>query len=85
MDGVSLQIFGELRARPNIHVAALIVLLAFMMWQGKANIDKQRGIIGEFSNVQQEELIEWINNHTPPGEFFFGCSLSRGLMMFHGF
>ncbi|BFZ02138.1 hypothetical protein BsWGS_05177 [Bradybaena similaris] len=69
----SPKIFGELRARPNIHMAALIVLLAVMMWQGKANIDKQRGIIGEFSNVQQEELIEWINNHTPPDAVFAGA------------
>ncbi|CAG5129453.1 unnamed protein product, partial [Candidula unifasciata] len=70
---VSPRIFGELRARPNIHAAALILLLASMAWQGKANIDKQRGIIGEFSNVQQEELIEWINNHTPPDAVFAGA------------
>lgn len=44
------------------------MLLALMAVQGVANLQVQWAIIGEFSNLPQEELLDWILENTKPSE-----------------
>lgn len=53
---------------------AVFVLLALMAVQGVANLQTQWAIIGEFSNLPQEELLDWIQENTEPSE---SCGQSR--------
>ena len=48
-----------------MHVAALVGLVAVMSIQGIANIGEQRNIMGEYSNVELEEVVDWINKNVP--------------------
>lgn len=43
-----------------------------MSVQGVANINEQRAIVGEYQNVQLEQLIEWINKSLPPDAVLAG-------------
>ena len=45
-----------------------LIVLAAMSIQGSANLQTQWNIVGEFSNLPQEELIEWIKYSTKPGK-----------------
>lgn len=47
----------------NTQLAVLAGLVACMSVQGVANIREQQGIMGEYSNVELEQLIDWINNN----------------------
>ena len=49
--------------------AVVFAVLAAMSIQGSANLQTQWNIVGEFSNLPQEELIEWIKYSTKPGKF----------------
>jgi len=44
------------------------VIIAMMSIQGAANIQQQWGIRGEFSNVELEGLVDWINANTQNGQ-----------------
>lgn len=46
----------------------VFALMALMMVQGVANLQAQWGIIGEFSNLPQEELLDWIQENTQASE-----------------
>lgn len=46
----------------------MFMLLALMAVQGVANLRAQWAIIGEFSNLPQEELLDWIMENTKPSE-----------------
>lgn len=48
--------------------AVVVALLAAMSIQGSANLQTQWDIVGEFSNLPQEELLEWIKYSTKPGK-----------------
>ncbi|XP_061099437.1 dpy-19-like 1, like isoform X1 [Conger conger] len=48
-------------------------LLSLMAVQGAANLQNQWGIMGEFSNLPQEELLEWIKDNTRPNAVFAGA------------
>ena len=54
------------------HFGLLVGLVAAMSVQGVANIKEQRAIMGEYQNVQLEELIEWINKSLPPDAVLAG-------------
>lgn len=61
------QLFGWLFCR--VHPGAVVfAVLAAMSIQGSANLQTQWNIVGEFSNLPQEELIEWIKYSTKPGK-----------------
>jgi hypothetical protein len=47
-------------------------LVAAMSVQGLANLSAQRAIVGEYSDVQLEEMLEWINASVPPTGVFAG-------------
>lgn len=46
----------------------MFALIAGMAVQGVVNLQAQWAIIGEFSNVPQEELLDWIQENAQPGE-----------------
>uniref|UniRef100_A0A8C6QCA6 Dpy-19 like C-mannosyltransferase 1 n=1 Tax=Nannospalax galili TaxID=1026970 RepID=A0A8C6QCA6_NANGA len=68
----SRQLFGWLfgKVRP---VTVVFAVLAAMSIQGSANLQTQWNIVGEFSNLPQEELIEWIKYSTKPDAVFAGA------------
>lgn len=61
------QLFGWIRDKLKHHTA-VFMLLALMAVQGVANLQAQWAIIGEFSNLPQEELLDWILENTEPSE-----------------
>ncbi|XP_018426763.1 PREDICTED: probable C-mannosyltransferase DPY19L1 [Nanorana parkeri] len=67
----SRQLFGWIFKRFQYPVVILIV--ALMSIQGISNIQSQLNIKGEFSNIAQEELLEWINSSTKPNTVFAGA------------
>jgi len=44
-----------------------------MAYEGMANIQHQFSIMGEYSNVPQEQLFEWITKNTPKNAVFAGA------------
>ncbi|KAJ8290860.1 hypothetical protein GJAV_G00018450, partial [Gymnothorax javanicus] len=68
----SRQLFGWIgeKYRQQLLVFGLLSLMAI---QGVANLQNQWGIMGEFSNLPQEELLEWIKDNTRPNAVFAGA------------
>lgn len=66
LNNVCRQLFGWIGEKLK-HQAAVIVIMALMAVQGVANLQAQWAIIGEFSNLPQEELLDWIQENTQPG------------------
>ena len=60
------QLFSWLGDR-NRHYIILAAVVAVMSIQGYANLRQQWSIIGEYSNVPLEELVDWITTKTPKG------------------
>lgn len=71
---LAFQLFGWLsyKIQPKTLVFAI---LALMTIEGSANLRTQWNIMGEFSNLPQEELLEWIKVNTRQGKLFnnVGC------------
>ena len=44
--------------------------------QGYSNIREQRSIIGEYSDIPMEEMLEWINKNVAPDGVFAGVKYS---------
>ncbi|XP_057689573.1 dpy-19-like 1, like [Corythoichthys intestinalis] len=68
----SRQLLGWIRDKTK-HRAGLFLVLALMAVQGVSNLQSQWSIIGEFSNMPQEELLEWIRDNTVPDAVFAGA------------
>ncbi|XP_043921026.1 probable C-mannosyltransferase DPY19L1 [Protopterus annectens] len=68
----SKQLFGRFIKKYQQQLAVL-VLLTLMAIQGSANLQAQWSIKGEFSNLPQEELIEWVKAHTNKDAVFAGA------------
>ncbi|TNN27146.1 putative C-mannosyltransferase DPY19L1 [Liparis tanakae] len=66
------QLFGWIGERFK-HQLAVYAVMAVMAVQGVANLRAQWGIIGEFSNMPQEELLDWIQDNTRPDSVFAGA------------
>jgi len=49
----------------ELHIAALVGLVAAMSIQGISNIGEQRKIMGEYSNIELEEVIGWVEKNVP--------------------
>ncbi|KAL4669520.1 hypothetical protein H8959_008074 [Pygathrix nigripes] len=62
----SRQLFGWLFRRVRFENVIFGILTA-MSIQGYANLRNQWNIIGEFNNLPQEELLQWIKYNTTPG------------------
>ncbi|XP_076869340.1 dpy-19-like 1, like [Brachyhypopomus gauderio] len=68
----SRQLFGWLCEKGRQHIVVLVIL-SLMAVQGMSNLQYQWGIMGEFSNLPQEELLEWIKENTPQNAVFAGA------------
>ncbi|KAM9724348.1 dpy-19-like 1, like [Menidia menidia] len=68
----SKQLFGWIGEKLK-HQMVVFALLAMMAVQGVANLQAQWAIIGEFSNLPQEELLDWIQENTRPDSVFAGA------------
>ncbi|KAM9851806.1 dpy-19-like 1, like [Aulostomus maculatus] len=68
----SKQLFGWIGEKFK-HQIAVFVIMAVMAIQGVANLQAQWAIIGEFSNLPQEELLDWIQDNTRPDSVFAGA------------
>ncbi|XP_068024763.1 protein C-mannosyl-transferase DPY19L1 isoform X2 [Melanerpes formicivorus] len=68
----SKQLFGWLlcKIQPKALVFAILALMAI---EGSANLQTQWNIMGEFSNLPQEELLEWIKVSTRQDAVFAGA------------
>ncbi|XP_019958998.2 dpy-19-like 1, like [Paralichthys olivaceus] len=68
----SRQVFGWIGEKFK-HQILVFAVMAVMAVQGVANLQAQWGIIGEFSNLPQEELLDWIQDNTLPDSVFAGA------------
>nr|XP_032824401.1 probable C-mannosyltransferase DPY19L1 isoform X2 [Petromyzon marinus] len=68
----SKKTLGEPRRKWLAHGLALVTV-ALMSVQGTSNIHAQWANVGEFSNVEQEDLVTWIKSHTPEDAVFAGA------------
>uniref|UniRef100_A0A8C8D216 Dpy-19-like 1 n=1 Tax=Oncorhynchus tshawytscha TaxID=74940 RepID=A0A8C8D216_ONCTS len=68
----SKQLFGWIGEKFKLHVM-VFGILSIMAMQGAANLQAQWGIMGEFSNLPQEQLLDWIRDNTPPNSVFAGA------------
>ncbi|RXM29881.1 putative C-mannosyltransferase DPY19L1 [Acipenser ruthenus] len=66
------KLFGWIKWKYNHHGMVLVIIVV-MSVQGFANLRNQWSIIGEFSNIPQEELLEWIKANTKPDDVFAGA------------
>ncbi|XP_009079668.1 PREDICTED: probable C-mannosyltransferase DPY19L1 [Acanthisitta chloris] len=68
----SKQLFGWLfcKIQPKTLVFAILALMAI---EGSANLQTQWNIMGEFSNLPQEELLEWVKVNTRQDAVFAGA------------
>jgi len=56
----------------DVHTCVVVGLLAAMSVQGLQNVSDQRKIIGEYSDLNLEEMFEWIIKNTAPNAVFAG-------------
>uniref|UniRef100_A0A2K5IIZ5 Dpy-19 like 2 n=1 Tax=Colobus angolensis palliatus TaxID=336983 RepID=A0A2K5IIZ5_COLAP len=68
----SRQLFGWLFRRVPFEIV-IFGILTMMSIQGYANLRNQWNIIGEFYNLPQEELLQWIKYNTTPDAVFAGA------------
>ncbi|XP_026083545.1 probable C-mannosyltransferase DPY19L1 [Carassius auratus] len=68
----SRQLFGWVGEKFKLQLT-VVGILSIMAVQGIANLQSQWDIIGEFSNLPQEELLEWIKDNTRPNAVFAGA------------
>nr|XP_033786494.1 probable C-mannosyltransferase DPY19L1 isoform X2 [Geotrypetes seraphini] len=68
----SKQLFGWLFNKYNPQII-IFTILALMAIQGSSNLQKQWSIMGQFSNLPQEELLEWIKANTRQNAVFAGA------------
>ncbi|XP_070643954.1 probable C-mannosyltransferase DPY19L2 isoform X3 [Bos indicus] len=68
----SRRLFGWIFCRVRF-MPVILSLVTVMSIQGYANLHNQWSIIGEFNNLPQEELIQWIKYNTRPDAVFAGA------------
>ncbi|XP_062320745.1 dpy-19-like 1, like [Osmerus eperlanus] len=68
----SKQLFGWIGEKFKLQMMVFAVL-SIMAMQGAANLQAQWGIMGEFSNLPQEQMLDWIRDNTQPDAVFAGA------------
>ncbi|XP_030060393.1 protein C-mannosyl-transferase DPY19L1 [Microcaecilia unicolor] len=68
----SRQLFGWLFSKFHPQII-IFTILALMAIQGSSNLQKQWSIMGQFSNLPQEELLEWVKVNTRQNAVFAGA------------
>ncbi|XP_059478844.1 probable C-mannosyltransferase DPY19L1 [Neocloeon triangulifer] len=64
--------FFQVIKSQTVHWAIVAVVLSGMCVRGFQNISHQRSIMGEYSNVALEQLLEWVEAETPKDAVFAG-------------
>lgn len=64
--------------RKEIYWGFVVLLFTAMSIKGLRNISDQRAIVGEYSNPNFEELLEWINTDISPDAAFAGPMPTMG-------
>ncbi|XP_071152611.1 protein C-mannosyl-transferase DPY19L1-like [Mytilus edulis] len=67
----SKKIFGWIGSREK-QLVLVTIIAAGMTYQGVTNLQHQWSIMGEYSNVPLEELVDWINAKTSKNAVFAG-------------
>ncbi|XP_036846435.1 LOW QUALITY PROTEIN: probable C-mannosyltransferase DPY19L2 [Manis javanica] len=68
----SQRLFGWLFCRVRFETV-IFAILTLMSIQGFSNLHNQWSITGEFNNLPQEELLQWIKYNTRPDAVFAGA------------
>ncbi|XP_078591642.1 protein C-mannosyl-transferase DPY19L1-like [Branchiostoma floridae x Branchiostoma japonicum] len=68
----SKQLFGWVGSQTR-HTFILFIVLGAMSIKGSSELRHQWSILGEFSNVPHEEMMEWMIARTPPDAVFAGA------------
>ncbi|XP_046432043.1 C-mannosyltransferase dpy-19 isoform X1 [Neodiprion virginianus] len=67
---------------PNIRASLLVLLFASMSYTGVQRLYEEHGFVGEYSNIEQEQLLDWIQKNTPSNAVFAGkMSLMANIML----
>ncbi|XP_076656106.1 C-mannosyltransferase dpy-19 [Halictus rubicundus] len=65
-----------------VKMALAVLVISAMSYHGLERFREERSVIGEFSNIEQEQLFEWIKKNTPEHAVFAGkMSLMANLML----
>ncbi|KAJ3598314.1 hypothetical protein NHX12_001825 [Muraenolepis orangiensis] len=72
---VAFSVLAVLIMRLKLFLTPHMCIMAALICskQGVANLQAQWGIMGEFSNMPQEELLDWIQGNTEPDAVFAGA------------
>ncbi|XP_049782792.1 probable C-mannosyltransferase DPY19L1 [Schistocerca cancellata] len=66
----SRKYFSSLRI--EVHCALIALAVGLMSIKGVSNMEHQRGIRGEYSNIPMEQLMMWIDTHASESAVFAG-------------
>lgn len=58
--------------RIEVHCALIALAVGLMSIKGVSNVEHQRGITGEYSNIPMEQLMMWIDTQTSESAVFAG-------------
>ncbi|XP_016906193.1 probable C-mannosyltransferase DPY19L1 isoform X1 [Apis cerana] len=65
--------------------AIIVLLISAISYHGLEILQEERSVMGEYSDIEQEELFEWIKKNTPEHAVFAGkMSLMANLMLSTG-
>ncbi|CAL7933336.1 unnamed protein product [Xylocopa violacea] len=65
--------------------AIIVLLISAMSYHGLERLHHERSVMGEYSDIEQEELYDWIKKNTPEHAVFAGkMSLMANLMLSTG-
>ncbi|CAB3363576.1 Hypothetical predicted protein [Cloeon dipterum] len=67
----SRKFFSVIKSRA-VHWAVIAVVLSGMCVRGMQNLSHQRSIMGEYSNLALEQLLDWVETETPKEAVFAG-------------
>lgn len=80
---VSKKYLNKLGIR-NDHLREVLIisLIAVIAYNGVDRLQEEGGVYGEYSNIHQEELFEWIKTNTPTNAVFAGqMSIMANLLL----
>ncbi|XP_012263120.2 probable C-mannosyltransferase DPY19L1 isoform X2 [Athalia rosae] len=67
---------------PKVRAFVLALLFACMSFTGIQRLYEEHSFVGEYSNIEQEQLLDWIQRNTPSNAVFAGkMSLMANIML----
>ncbi|XP_015111012.1 probable C-mannosyltransferase DPY19L1 isoform X1 [Diachasma alloeum] len=68
--------------RERLRLTIFVTLVAIMAYHGAQRVQEERQFYGEYSNIEQEQLFDWINANTPKNAVFAGkMSIMANLLL----